>query len=80
MKKRNMAAPIEEHIQENEDNFKKKFKFYKRKQPPPDLLDVVDFDKIALDESKKFSKVSNLPCAVEVLFFTYYRSLQFIFG
>ena len=32
-------------IHETEDNFKTVFKYYKRRRPPPDLKDVVDFHK-----------------------------------
>ncbi|KAJ8411793.1 hypothetical protein AAFF_G00154310 [Aldrovandia affinis] len=37
-----MAASIVEH---GEDAFRKLFKFYKRRNPPPDFIDVVDFSK-----------------------------------
>ncbi|XP_066550897.1 LOW QUALITY PROTEIN: nucleic acid dioxygenase ALKBH1 [Amia ocellicauda] len=37
-----MAASIVEH---GEDAFRKLFKFYKRRNPPPDLSDVIDFSK-----------------------------------
>ncbi|XP_054469224.1 nucleic acid dioxygenase ALKBH1 [Anoplopoma fimbria] len=35
-----MAASVVEH---GEDAFRKMFKFYKRRNPPPDLSDVIDF-------------------------------------
>ncbi|KAJ8341224.1 hypothetical protein SKAU_G00335150 [Synaphobranchus kaupii] len=37
-----MAASIVEH---GEDAFRKLFKFYKRRKPPPDFSDVIDFSK-----------------------------------
>ncbi|KAJ8289011.1 hypothetical protein COCON_G00016700 [Conger conger] len=37
-----MAASIMEH---GEDAFRKLFKFYKRRKPPPDFSDVIDFSK-----------------------------------
>ncbi|XP_014067009.1 nucleic acid dioxygenase ALKBH1 isoform X1 [Salmo salar] len=42
-----MAASIVEH---GEDAFRKLFKFYKRRNPPPDLSDVIDFSKIVKHE------------------------------
>jgi len=36
-------AEIEVRVEENVDAFRESFKFYKRRQPCPDLLDVVDF-------------------------------------
>ena len=38
-----MAASIMEH---GEDAFRKLFKLYKRRSPPPDFSDVLDFSKI----------------------------------
>lgn len=37
-----MAAAVAEHGQ---DAFRKLFKFYKRRVPPPDFSDVIDFTK-----------------------------------
>lgn len=37
-----MAASLAES---GEDAFRKIFKFYKRRQPPPDFSDVIDFSK-----------------------------------
>lgn len=37
-----MAASILDH---GEDAFRKLFKFYKRRNPPPDFSDVIDFSK-----------------------------------
>ena len=65
---------MREHFHEDEDNFKSKFKFYKRKQPTPDLSDVVDFDEVGKDESKKLLKAGTLFKAVDLLVITYYRS------
>nr|XP_046223417.1 nucleic acid dioxygenase ALKBH1 [Oncorhynchus gorbuscha] len=42
-----MAASMVEH---GEDAFRKLFKFYKRRNPPPDLRDVIDFSKIVKHE------------------------------
>ena len=45
-----MAAPMkqsdETHSAGNIDNFSKAFKFYKRKEPLPDLSNVIDFDSV----------------------------------
>ncbi|KAG5857773.1 hypothetical protein ANANG_G00022930 [Anguilla anguilla] len=46
-----MAASIVEH---GEDAFRKLFKFYKRRKPPPDFSDVIDFSK-GLRNEKVFS-------------------------
>ncbi|KAJ8290282.1 hypothetical protein GJAV_G00010890 [Gymnothorax javanicus] len=46
-----MAASIVEH---GEDAFRKLFKFYKRRKPPPDFSDVIDFSKNLRNE-KVFS-------------------------
>ena len=35
----------------DEDTFKNVFKKYKRKQPPPDLSDVIDFHKYEIESS-----------------------------
>ena len=50
-----MAAPVEQEFVNTEqvnnaeaytrDKFREQFKRYKRKKPPPDLCDVVDFAK-----------------------------------
>ena len=37
-----MAAPM---VERGEDAFRTLFKFYRRKHPPPDLSNVVDFSK-----------------------------------
>ncbi|KAI5102003.1 nucleic acid dioxygenase ALKBH1, partial [Silurus meridionalis] len=42
-----MAASMVEH---GEDAFRKAFKFYKRRNPPPDFSEVVDFSKKASNE------------------------------
>ncbi|XP_072546358.1 nucleic acid dioxygenase ALKBH1 [Salminus brasiliensis] len=42
-----MAAPVLEH---GEDAFRKLFRFYKRRNPPPDFSQVIDFSKRVDDE------------------------------
>ena len=49
-----MAAPTEGH---DFDNFKAEFKYYKRREPPPDLSNVIDFDEAGKITLAKFSKV-----------------------
>lgn len=50
-----MASSVVEH---GEDAFRKLFKFYKRRNPPPDLRDVIDFSKIVKHEKVSVSKYS----------------------
>ena len=40
-----MAAPSEGRGLDELDRFKAEFKYYKRKQPQPDLSNVIDFNK-----------------------------------
>lgn len=42
-----MAAAIAES---GEDAFRKIFKFYKRRNPPPDFTDVLDFSKRVMND------------------------------
>ncbi|MBN3294894.1 ALKB1 dioxygenase, partial [Amia calva] len=49
-----MAASIVEH---GEDAFRKLFKFYKRRNPPPDLSDVIDFSKGVRNGKVSFNDV-----------------------
>ena len=53
-----MSASREGCSQEDFDNFKVQFKFYKRRQPPPDMSNVLDFDELGKVMSAKPSKVS----------------------
>lgn len=40
-----MAKMAASMVESGEDAFKKIFKFYKRRNPPPDFSDVIDFSK-----------------------------------
>lgn len=42
-----MAASV---VENGEDAFRKIFKFYKRRKPPPDFSDVIDFSRAPLGE------------------------------
>ena len=42
-----MAASVAEH---GEDAFRKLFRFYKRRNPPPDFSQVIDFSKTVENE------------------------------
>ena len=40
-----MAKMAASMVESGEDAFRKIFKFYKRRNPPPDFSDVIDFSK-----------------------------------
>ena len=58
-----MAASIVEH---GEDAFRKLFKFYKRRKPPPDFSDVIDFSKGLRSEKVSSSHLANRTSTREV--------------
>nr|XP_023681128.1 nucleic acid dioxygenase ALKBH1 [Paramormyrops kingsleyae] len=61
MRMAKMAAAVAEHGQ---DAFRKLFKFYKRRVPPPDFSDVIDFAK-GLRNEKVFAAKLNLAAISE---------------
>jgi len=57
---RKMAASIMEH---GEDAFRKLFKFYKRRNPPPDFSEVINFSKPCNDKVSH-SDLRNIVCSL----------------
>lgn len=52
-----MAKMAASMVESGEDAFKKIFKFYKRRNPPPDFSDVIDFSKdVHSDKVRNVSK------------------------
>lgn len=45
-----MAKMAASMVEGGEDAFRKIFKFYRRRNPPPDLSDVIDFSRCAPGE------------------------------
>lgn len=45
-----MAKMAASMVEGGEDSFRKIFKFYRRRNPPPDLSDVIDFSRCSPGE------------------------------
>lgn len=46
-------------VTHSEDNFKEAFKYYKRKQPPPDLSQVLDVDSLRVTLRDDYYFINN---------------------
>ncbi|KAK3881829.1 hypothetical protein Pcinc_013761 [Petrolisthes cinctipes] len=52
---------MQEDVLHSEDNFKEVFKYYKRKQPPPDLDEVLEVDSLMESRSSiQYSKITEM--------------------
>ena len=52
---------------DNVDVFKASFKFYKKRKPPPDLSDVIDFSQPDYSKVKLFCVYLHIKLAIAVL-------------